>query len=115
MGLGFTGWFTGQPEQLREKMQQVARRIRDRMQSDESRLCPAAYEHVDTTDLVEPPGYSLLGMGLALVGLVALLMVANAYLYENASDRLQQALTGIEQKVEVESPAASGKAGGDEE
>ena len=111
IGLGFSGFYTGQPEALREKMQQISARIRGRLQGDQSRLCPEAYEHVDTTDLIEPPGYSLLGMGLALVGLVVLLLVVNGYLFHLASDELEEALDSIQQvQVEPGPGAARGEA-----
>ena len=37
-------------------MQDIALRIRGSMESDsQARICPEAYEHTDTRDLVEPP------------------------------------------------------------
>ena len=66
LGLGFTGWYTGQPEFLRRKMKEIAGRLQTATESgggDIARICPDAYEHVDTRDLVEPPGTKLLGIG----------------------------------------------------
>jgi type IV/VI secretion system ImpK/VasF family protein len=56
IGLGFSGWYSGQPEVLKRKMLELAPRIRGYIESDEAaRICPDAYEHTNTTDLVLPP------------------------------------------------------------
>src|SRR5947208_17000603 len=86
MGLGFTGWYTGQPEYLRKKMMECSTRIRSLIDTDQSsRICPESYEHVDTSDLVQPPSASLVGIGIALIGLVLVLFIANAYMYRSSS------------------------------
>jgi type VI secretion system protein ImpK len=96
MGLGFTGWYTGQPEYLRKKMLECSTRIRGLIDTDQSaRICPESYEHVDTSNLVQPPSASVVGIGIALVGLVFVLFVANAYLYRSSSSELTKALDGI--------------------
>ncbi|MGB9274303.1 MAG: DotU family type IV/VI secretion system protein, partial [Terrimicrobiaceae bacterium] len=48
MGLGFTGWYAGQPEYLRRKMETVAKRIGVDELNKAARICPEAYEHVDS-------------------------------------------------------------------
>jgi type IV/VI secretion system ImpK/VasF family protein len=96
MGLGFTGWYTGQPEYLRKKMLECSTRIRSVIGTDQTaRICPEAYENVDTSNLVQPPSASLVGIGIALVGLILVLFVANAYLYKSSSSELTNALNGI--------------------
>jgi type IV/VI secretion system ImpK/VasF family protein len=96
MGLGFTGWYTGQPEYLRKKMLECSTRIRNLIDTDQSaRICPESYEHVDTSDLVQPPSASLVGIGIALIGLVLVLFIANAYMYRSSSSELTKALDGI--------------------
>jgi type VI secretion system protein ImpK len=96
MGLGFTGWYTGQPEYLRKKMLECSTRIRNLIDTDQSsKICPESYEHVDTSDLVQPPSASLVGIGIALVGLIIVLFIANAYMYRNSSSELTKALDGI--------------------
>ncbi|MFW6163809.1 MAG: DotU family type IV/VI secretion system protein [Planctomycetota bacterium] len=96
IGLGFTGFNTGQPELLRKKMLQCSARIQHLMDKDEeSRLCPEAYQHTDTRDLVEPPGAKLLGIGIALVGLIIVLFVANIYVFGHSSKVLREAFTDI--------------------
>jgi len=96
MGLGFTGWYTGQPEYLRKKMLECSTRIRGLIDTDQSsRICPESYEHVDTSNLVQPPSASLVGIGIALLGLVVVLFIANAYMYRASSSELTRALDGI--------------------
>jgi type VI secretion system protein ImpK len=97
IGLGFTGWYTGQPEYLRRKMKEIAARLQAGGQiADAVRICSDAYEKVDTRDLIEPPGTKLLGIGIALVGLILVLFVVYAYLYHDSANRLKQALTKVE-------------------
>ena len=61
IGLGFTGWYSGQPEYLRKKMLEVAPRIRHMLESDTTvRVCPEAYQNVDSRDLVEPPSSKMI-------------------------------------------------------
>ncbi len=89
MGLGFSGWYTGQPEYLRRKMKEIAARLQSAGQFAESqRICPDAYEKVDTRDLVEPPGTKLIGIAIALVGLMIVLFFAYGFLYRDSSTKL---------------------------
>lgn len=96
MGLGFTGFYTGQPEYLRKKMLQCSARMKGLKQHDEAeRICPEAYENVDTRNLIEPPGKKLLGIVIALVGLIVVLFVANLYLFHRTSQDLTAAMDYI--------------------
>src|SRR3954467_3604824 len=96
MGLGFTGWYTGQPEYLRKKMLECSTRIRSMIDTDQgSKICPESYENVDTSNLVQPPSASLVGIGIALVGLIVVLFIANAYMYHNSASELEKAFTAI--------------------
>ena len=107
IGLGFTGFNAGQPELLRKKMLQCSARLRQLMDKDEeSRICAEAYEHTDGRDLIEPPGAKLLGIAIALVGLVIVLFVANIYLFKVTSEDLVNALDAIIQREQVEPGAA---------
>ena len=102
MGLGFSGWYTGQPEYLRKKMLEVSARIRHLMDVDEaSRICPEAYENVDTSDLVQPPGGKLIGIAVALIGMILVLVVGNLYLFKWASRDLTNALDTINQREQT--------------
>lgn len=96
LGLGFTGFYTGQPEYLRKKMMEISARVRTMIDKDDgSKICPEAYEHTDTSDLIEPPGRSLIGIGIALFGLLLVLVALNWYLYTSSSGELIDALESI--------------------
>jgi len=102
MGLGFTGWYTGQPEYLRRKMKEIAARLQAAGQfSETQRICADAYEKVDTRDLVEPPGTKLIGIAIALVGLILVLFFTYGWLYHDSSSKLLQALKTVEKKSNI--------------
>lgn len=99
IGLGFTGWYQGQPEYLRKKMLEMATRIRRHMESDTTvRICPEAYEHTDTRDLIEPPTRSLGAIAIAFVILMLTTLAANYYLFQKASQDLTESLTVVLQQ-----------------
>lgn len=96
IGLGFTGWYTGQPEFLRKKMTEVSSRIRGMMELDETaRVCPEAYEHVNTSDLVQPPGSKLVGIGIAMLGLLIVVFAANIVAYLDKRGELRESLRAV--------------------
>ena len=96
MGLGFRGFYAGQPEYLRKRMLECSARLREMMDTDEfSRVCPQAYEHVDARDLIDPPGKKLLGITIALIGLVVVVFIANAWLFKDSANELIKALDKI--------------------
>ena len=96
MGLGFSGWYAGQPEYLRKKMLECAARLRGVVNADEaSKICPEAYERTNTSNLIEKPASSLVGIGIALVVLLLMTLVANAYLYERSASELSGALKQV--------------------
>ena len=96
LGLGFTGMFTGQAVDLRKKMLEISSRIRGIVDlNTQSKMCPEAYENIDTRNLIEPPARSLGGIAIALVGLVVVLLVANYVLYKKNTENLAKALQEI--------------------
>ena len=108
IGMGFTGFYAGQPEYLRQKMLQISARLQSVVDTDlETKICPEAYEHLDTSDLIEPPGMKLLGIGLALFGLTIVLFIANIFLFRWTSEQL---VTALRQVVEHKTAAASPEA-----
>jgi len=114
IGLGFSGWYTGQPEYLRRKMKEIAARLQASGQLAEAqRICPDAYEKVDTRDLIEPPGTKLIGIGIALVGLVIVLFFAYGFLYKDSAEKLTAALKTVKDKSNIAAvpPAGSKEAG----
>jgi type VI protein secretion system component VasF len=103
IGLGFTGWYTGQPEHLRRKMKEMAARLQAAGQfTDAQRICQDAYEKVDTRDLIEPPGTKLLGIAIALVGLVIVLFATYVVLYNDSAKALKDNTTLIQQNASKE-------------
>ena len=96
IGLGFTGFYAGQQEYLRNKMLQISARLQGVVDTDvETRICPEAYEHVDTSDLVEPPGMKLLGIAITLIGLIIVLFISNIFLFQWTSEELVKALNDV--------------------
>jgi type IV/VI secretion system ImpK/VasF family protein len=96
IGLGFKGIYAAQPDELRQKMLQISSRIRTAMDAGvSSRICPEAYQNTDTRNLVEPPARSLVGIGIALVGLIIVLFVATFVLFKSSSSELMGALNRI--------------------
>lgn len=109
IGLGFTGFYTGQPEYLRKKMFEITPRLRKYgVVEDNVRICPDAYDHLDTSDLIEPPGKSLIGLGIALVGLLIVLFVANIYMYRISSEGMADSLQSI---IQLGEPGDKAKGG----
>jgi type VI protein secretion system component VasF len=99
VGLGFTGWHTGQPEVLRRKMLEISARVRTLFETNpQSYICPDAYSHLNTSDLIQPPAASLGGIAIALVGLAAVLLVTYVFLYRDRSDELKAKLNQINQQ-----------------
>ena len=112
IGLGFTGWYTGQPEFLRKKMLEISSRIRHVMDADQvARICPEAYENVNTSNLVEPPGRRLVGVGIVVVGLLLVVFAANVSLYLHSKRQMTTALDEIVETVRG-TPAAKPAEGG---
>ena len=96
LGLGFTGFYTGQPEYLRRKMLDCSTHIRGMIDSDgAAKVSPDAYENVNTANLIESPARSVVGVVIALVGLTLVLFVANFYWYRDSVRRLTTEVDGL--------------------
>ena len=96
LGLGFTGWYAGQPEEIKSKMLECAARIRGMMDKDDSeRICPESYQHTDTRNLIEPPGAKLLGVAIAFLGILIVLFVASWVMYDQFTGDLGDAIEDI--------------------
>jgi type VI secretion system protein ImpK len=92
MGLGFTGWYAGQPEHLRKKMLEVSARIRGMMDTGKQ-ICPEAYEKVDTRIIDLPVASSIVGLLIVFVGLAVVIAAANVALYMQKRTELKNAVT----------------------
>ncbi|CAG0996979.1 hypothetical protein PHYC_02626 [Phycisphaerales bacterium] len=96
IGLGFTGLYTGQPDYIRRKMLEISARMRGMIDADQAaRICPDAYENVDTRNLTLPPNRSLTGLMIVLVVMVGVLIVAYVQLFRDASKHLTDSLQQI--------------------
>ncbi|HEY8747312.1 MAG TPA: DotU family type IV/VI secretion system protein [Tepidisphaeraceae bacterium] len=106
MGLGFTGFYTGQPEYLRRKMLECASRLRRSINSDESLpICPEAY-NPDKTILYRPVGKSVLGITVTLALLLIAVFAINVWGYFSASSGLSEDLKAISSATDLAAPAS---------
>lgn len=97
LGLGFTGFYQGQPEYLRRKMMEMNARLREFVDMElSSRVVPEAYEHVDTSDLIQPPARSLIGLVVAVVAVIVSIIVVSVVLYLQQTDQMRAALRQTE-------------------
>lgn len=96
IGLGFTGWYAGQPVFLRERMMAMAKRLEGEIDLKQTaRLTPEAYEHLDRRDLIEAPGVKLATLAIALAGMLIVVVAVNFYLFHEASSTLAESLGEI--------------------
>ena len=96
LGLGFQGWYAGQPEYLRKKMHEVSQRISRVLDQDQrAHICPEAYHHTDGRNLIERPGVKVLTIGVAFAGLCLVVLGVNFFLFQTASQGLANALREI--------------------
>lgn len=96
IGLGFSGWYSGQPEYLRKKMLEVAPRIRHLIDADRAgRVSPEAYLHVDSRDLVEPPNSKMIVILIIFLVFMLTTLAANFFLFQQASQELTSSLSEI--------------------
>ena len=106
LGLGFSGIYAGQPESILRLMSQITPRISSMMDADEtSIICPAAYENVDSRNFIEPPGTKLVGIGIALIGLLVVWSIAYLFLFITTSSGVEKAADTIIRSQEVSLPA----------
>jgi type IV/VI secretion system ImpK/VasF family protein len=96
LGLGFTGIYFQQPEFLRKTMLTIAPRIIQFMERDpSSRICPDAYEKVDTRNLVEPPSTKFVYVGIVFACFTLALLIAYFWLYRHNSSLLLNSFEAI--------------------
>lgn len=96
LGLGFSGWYAGQPDLLKRKMQDIAPRIRSFIESDESaRICPDSYEHTDTRDLVLPPSSRIVPWAISIGVLILAMLVVYGDAFRRSTIELRDSLAVI--------------------
>ncbi len=96
IGLGFTGWYAGQPEYLRKKMLEIAPRVKQYVDADESGLItPESYKHTNTSNLPMPMAASLVPLLIILTGTLVMVLVVNIFMFRSTSEELSQVLDTI--------------------
>jgi type VI protein secretion system component VasF len=96
LGLGFTGWYAGNKDYIQRKAMEISARLPPLIGVDApARLWPDPYAHLDASNLIEPPGKKMLGIGIALAGLCIVLFLTNLYLYRWTSEDLVRHLKQI--------------------
>jgi type IV/VI secretion system ImpK/VasF family protein len=96
IGVGFTGWYATQPEYLRKKMETIAKRISGAMEPDPAaRICPEAYQYLDTRNLIEKPTIKIGAIALIFLALCLVVLAVNFYLFKIGSVGLAQSLHEI--------------------
>jgi hypothetical protein len=92
----------------------VSSRLRGQMDADRSaRICPEAYEHVNTSDLVQPPAGKLLGVGIVLAGLALTMFAANVALYLDKQGSMKASLRSLNKDSAAAATPASAAHKGD--
>jgi type VI protein secretion system component VasF len=96
--LGFTGLYFDQPEEIQRLMGRVSGRVSQFLGAEgQKRICPQAYEHTDTRNFTEPPGTKLVGIGIALIGLLVVWLITYGVLFQSTSSRIHGYLETINQ------------------
>ncbi|USN99053.1 MAG: DotU family type IV/VI secretion system protein [Phycisphaeraceae bacterium] len=100
LGLGFTGFYQGQPEYLRRKMMEMNARLRETVDMDlRTRVVPEAYENVDQSDLIQPPARSLIGLLIAVVAVIVSIFATSVVLYAKQTEQMRRAIQGTEERL----------------
>src|SRR6516225_19000 len=105
IGLGFTGIYFKQPEFLRKTMLSIAPRIRHLVENDQTaRICPEAYQGVDTRDLIQPPGSRMVFLSMVFACFTLAVLISYLIMYRQASKNLNYSIEEVlRQDAAVES------------
>jgi type VI protein secretion system component VasF len=96
IGLGFSGIYFKQPEYLRKTMLTIAPRIRHLVEADQTaKICPDAYEGIDSRNLVQPPGSKMVFVGILFLCFILAVGITYVFLYRAASRSLKTSLEHI--------------------
>jgi type VI protein secretion system component VasF len=105
LGLGFTGMYQGQPDQIRRYMEQIFPRIRHWMDSDSrTKITEEAYAHTDPRILTEPPGGKIVFVAVAFVFLSLCVLAVCYGLYYSASAKLTHSVDQINTQAQNSKP-----------
>ncbi len=94
-GLGFTGMYVTQPDQVRSLVEQIFPRIRQWTDSDRSKISEEAYKHTDTRVLTTPPNNKIILVAICFVFLSLCVLALYYGLYIKASSDLTTAIQQI--------------------
>ena len=97
-GLGFTGMYVNQPDQIRSLMEQIFPRIRQWTDSDRVKLSEEAYKFTDTRSLTEPPSNRIIFVSILFVFLSLSVLAVYCGLYVKASGDLSNSIHYIEKQ-----------------
>jgi type IV/VI secretion system ImpK/VasF family protein len=96
LGLGFTGMYTGQPDELqrklRPKMKELYARMGGTARQEEDYLCAEAYEHTDKRVLHRSSSRWFAVMVIVLIVMIPGVIVGNYLGYRAAQSQLNEAL-----------------------
>ena len=93
LGLGFTGMYQGQADQIRRYMEQIFSRIRQWIDSDpRTKISEEAYKFTDTRVLTEPPSNKIILVAVIFGFLSLCVMIVYYGLYAKAVGRLSDAV-----------------------
>src|SRR6266496_2609167 len=96
IGLGFSGIYFRQPEYLRKTMLTIAPRIRHLVEADQTaKICPDAYEGIDSRNLVQPPSSRMVLVGILFLCFILAVLITYVFLYRSASKSLATSLDQI--------------------
>jgi type VI protein secretion system component VasF len=102
LGLGFTGMYQAQPEQIRRYLDQIFPRVRPWMDPDPcAKISEDAYRYTDTRLLTEPPNKKIILVSILFV-FVSLSILALCYgLYAKAASDLTRSIKLIEKQSDA--------------
>ncbi len=96
IGLGFNGIYFKQPELLRKTMLTIAPRIKRSIEVDEAaKICPDAYEALDSRDLTEPPSRGVFVISLIFLCLAVAALISYLWLYHSSFSDLNSSFSAI--------------------
>jgi len=105
LGLGFTGMYQSQPEQIRRLVDQIYQRIRRWVEADpRAKITEEAYRYTDTRQLTEPPNNKIILVVMIFVFFSLSVMVVCYGLYAKAAGDLTSAIKQIEQNANIPQP-----------
>lgn len=102
LGLGFSGMYQGQPEQIRRYTEHIFPRVRQWMDSDpRTKISEEAYRYTDTRELTEPPSRKIILVAIVFLFLSLCVLAVYYGFYANASKVLTDAVGEIIKQGEL--------------